>query len=325
MRCVEIARPGPPDVLTPTRRAVPVPATGEVLIRVRAAGINRPDVFQRKGSYPPPPGASDIPGLEIAGTVVALGAEVSTPQLGDEVCALVPGGGYAEFCTAAAPLCLPVPRGLDIVHAAAIPETYFTVWNNVFDRGRLQPGESFLVHGGTSGIGTTAIALAKRWGATVFATAGGPDKAAMCERLGARRGIDYRTEDFVNIVLELTHVRGVDVILDMVGGDYFARNLTTLAPDGRLVQIAFLGGYRAEVDLRPIMVKRLTITGSTLRARPVAEKARLAAALREHAWPWLERGEVRPLVHATFPLEAAAQAQALMESSAHIGKIVLTI
>ena len=325
MTCIEITRPGEPDVLQPASRPVPEPGAGEVLIRVAAAGVNRPDVLQRQGKYPPPPGASDIPGLEIAGTVTACGPGVTDPKPGDLVCALVTGGGYAEFCVAPAACTLPVPHGLDLTAAAAIPETFFTVWTNVFDRGRLQPGETFLIPGGTSGIGTTAIPLAAALGASaVFATAGSAEKAAACEKLGARRGINYREEDFVAVVKELTGGKGVDVILDMVGGPYFARNLDVLAPDGRLVQIAFLQGAKVEVDLRPVMMKRLTVTGSTLRARPVEAKARIAAALREKVWPLLESGAVRPLVHATFPLAEASRAHALMESGAHIGKIVLT-
>ncbi len=296
-----------------------------MLIRVAAAGVNRPDVLQRQGKYPPPPGASDIPGLEIAGTVEQCGPGVADPNLGDAVCALVAGGGYAEYCVAAAACALPIPRGMSLAEAAAVPETFFTVWTNVFDRGGLKAGETFLVHGGTSGIGTTAIPLAVQLGAgAVFATAGSAEKAAACEKLGAQRGINYRGEDFVAVIKELTDGRGVDVILDMVGGPYFAKNLDLLAPDGRLVQIAFLQGAKVEVDLRPVMMKRLTVTGSTLRARPVEAKAKIAAALREKVWPLLESGAVRPLVHATFPLAEASRAHALMESGAHIGKIVLT-
>jgi putative PIG3 family NAD(P)H quinone oxidoreductase len=290
---------------------------------VAAAGVNRPDVFQRRGRYPPPPGASDIPGLEVSGVIEALGPGVSEWHVGDAVCALVTGGGYAEYCVAPAPQCLPVPRGMDVVTAAAIPETFFTVWTNVFQRGRLQPGESILVHGGSSGIGTTAIQLAKARGSRVFATAGSAEKCAACERLGAERAINYRDADFVAVVRELTGGRGVDVVLDMVGGEYFARNLDALAVEGRLVEIATLQGVKAELNIQTIMQRRLTITGSTLRARPVADKAAIAAELRRHVWPLLESGAVKPIVHATFPLRHAAEAHRVMESSAHIGKLLL--
>jgi len=322
---IEISRPGDPDVLVPVERPRPVPASGEVLIKVAAAGVNRPDVFQRRGRYPPPPGASDIPGLEVAGVVEEVGAEVRDLHAGDAVCALVAGGGYAEYCAAPAPQCLPVPRGLDYVAAAAMPETFFTVWTNVFERGRLQANESILVHGGSSGIGTTAIQLARAYGARVFATAGSAEKCAACERLGAERAINYREADFVAAVRQLTGDRGVDVILDMVGGDYFARNLEALALEGRLVEIATLSGAKAELNIQTIMQRRLTVTGSTLRARPVADKGAIARALRVRVWPLVESGAVKPVVHATFPLRQAAEAHRLMESSAHIGKIVLTI
>ena len=325
MIAIEISRPGDPDVLVPVERPRPVPAPGEVLIKVAAAGVNRPDVFQRRGRYPPPPGASDIPGLEVAGVVEEVGADVRDLHAGDAVCALVAGGGYAEYCAAPAPQCLPVPRGLDYVAAAAMPETFFTVWTNVFERGRLQANESILVHGGSSGIGTTAIQLARAYGARVFATAGSAEKCAACERLGAERAINYREADFVAAVRQLTGDRGVDVILDMVGGDYFARNLEALALEGRLVEIATLQGAKAELNIQTIMQRRLTVTGSTLRARPVADKGAIARALRVRVWPLVESGAVKPIVHATFPLRQAAEAHRLMESSAHIGKIVLTI
>ena len=323
MIAIEISRPGDPDVLVPVERPRPVPASGEVLIRVAAAGVNRPDVFQRRGRYPPPPGASDIPGLEVAGVVEEVGADVRDCRVGDGVCALVAGGGYAEYCVAPSPQCLPIPRGLDYVAAAAMPETFFTVWTNVFERGRLQPNDALLVHGGSSGIGTTAIQLARAFGSRVFATAGSAEKCAACERLGAERAIDYRAEDFVAIVRQLTGDRGVDVVLDMVGGEYFARNIDALATEGRLVEIATLQGVKAELNIQTIMQRRLTITGSTLRARPVADKGAIARALRIRVWPLVEAGAVKPVVHATFPLREAAEAHRVMESSAHIGKLVL--
>lgn len=324
MTAIEISTPGGPEVLRPVRRPVPQPADGEVLIRVAAAGVNRPDVFQRLGAYPPPPGASDLPGLEVAGTVVATGAGVAWPDVGDEVCALVSGGGYAEYCPAPAPQCLPVPRGFDLATAAAIPETYFTVWTNVFERGRLAPGETLLVHGGSSGIGTTAIALAVAFGSKVIATVGSAEKAEACAALGAA-AINYREEDFVEAVRRLTGGEGVDVVLDMVGGDYTQKNLDVLRMDGRLVQIAHLHGPKATIDLAALMRRRLTLTGSLLRPRTVAQKGAIAAALREKVWPLFESGRIRPRVHATFPLANAAEAHKLMESSAHIGKIVLTV
>ncbi len=325
MIAIEIRQPGEPDVLTPTERPVPEPADGELLIKVSAAGVNRPDIFQRRGRYPPPPGASDIPGLEVAGLVDRVGPGATGFRVGDAVCALVAGGGYAEFCTAPAVQCLPVPRGVDLATAAAIPETFFTVWTNVFERGRLQQGESLLVHGGSSGIGTTAIQLAAARGARVFATAGSPEKCAACERLGAERAINYRAEDFATAVKSITDGRGVDLVLDIVGGDYFARNIDALAVDGRLVEIATLSGVTAEVNIQTVMQRRLTITGSTLRARPVEEKGRIASAVRANVWPLLESGAVKPIVFRTFPLREAAAAHRLMESSTHIGKIVLTI
>jgi len=324
MMAIEIAEFGGPEVLQPVHRPLPVPATGELLIEVAAAGVNRPDVLQRQGGYRPPPGASDIPGLEIAGRVAVLGAGVEGWREGDKVTALVAGGGYAEFCTVPAPQCLPIPRGLDMVQAAAVPETFFTVWTNVFDRARLQEGESFLVHGGSSGIGTTAIQLARAFGARVFTTAGSPEKCAACLRLGAELAIDHRREDFVAAIQEATGGRGVDVILDMVGGGYINRNLRILAVEGRLVQIAFLEGSKAEIDLVHVMMKRQTLTGSTLRPRSVAEKGAIAAALHEKVWPLLEAGKVGPVIFKTFPLAEAAAAHRLMESSSHIGKIVLT-
>jgi putative PIG3 family NAD(P)H quinone oxidoreductase len=325
MAVVEIAEPGGPEVLRPGRREVPRPGAGEVLIRVAAAGVNRPDVMQRQGHYPPPPGASDIPGLEVAGTIAALGEGVREWSVGDAVCALLAGGGYAEMAVAPVPQCLPLPRGLDFVMAAALPETFFTVWTNVFERGRLREGETLLVHGGASGIGTAAISLAHALGARVLATAGSPEKCAACLRLGAERAIDHTREDFVAAVDEATGGRGVDVVLDMVGGDYTPRNLRCLALEGRLVQIAFLRGPRVEVDLLTVMQRRLTLTGSTLRPRGVAEKGAIARALRERVWPLLEQGRVAPVVHATFPLEQAAEAHRLMESGRHVGKIVLRV
>ena len=325
MIAIEIREPGEPDVLVPVDRPTPAPAEGEVLIRVAAAGVNRPDVFQRRGRYAPPPGASDIPGLEVSGTIEAIGPGVAGWRVGDAVCALVTGGGYAEYCVAPAPQGLPVPRGMDVATAGAIPETFFTVWTNVFQRGRLQPDESILVHGGSSGIGTTAIQLAKATGSRVFATAGSAEKCAACERLGAERAINYRDADFVAVIGELTGGRGVDVVLDMVGGDYFARNIDALAVEGRLVEIATLHGVKAELNIQTVMARRLTITGSTLRPRPIADKAAIAAQLRQHVWPLLESGVVKPIVHATFPLRHAAEAHRVMESSAHIGKLLLLV
>ena len=324
MTAVEITEPGDPGVLVPTERDVPAPAPGEVLVAVEAAGVNRPDVMQRQGLYPPPPGASDIPGLEIAGTVVALGDGVDTPALGARVCALVTGGGYAEYCTAAAPHCLPVPAGLDASQAAALPETFFTVWTNVFDRARLAAGESILVHGGSSGIGTTAIQLARAFGAAVYVTAGSKAKCDACLALGADAAVNYREEDFVERIGALTGGRGVDVVLDMVAGDYLVRNLKCLATEGRLVIIAVQHGPKVErLNVLPIMLRRLTVTGSTLRPRSVAQKAAIARALRNRVWPLLDAGSVRPVVHARFPLADAAGAHRLMEGGTHVGKIVL--
>jgi len=326
MTAIEIERPGGPEVLRPCRRPVPEPGPGEALVKVAAAGVNRPDVMQRLGLYPPPPGASDIPGLEIAGSVVALGEGCAGLRIGDAVCALVSGGGYADYCLAAAPLCLPLPEGLDFTQAASLPETFFTVWANVFDarRGRLQAGEGFLVHGGASGIGVAAIQLAREAGARVFATAGSAAKCRFCEGLGAF-AINHREQDFVEAVKAETGGQGVDVILDIVGGDYLKRNLACLKPDGRLVQIAFQNGPKTQIDLTPILLKRLTLTGSTLRARPVAEKAKIGEALRDHVWPALASGRIHPVVHAVFPLAEAEQAHRLLESGLHIGKIILQV
>ncbi len=325
MTVVEIVAPGGPEQLRVAQRPVPRPGQGEVLVRVAAAGVNRPDVMQRQGRYPPPAGASDLPGLEISGEIVALGSQVGTLSVGDRITALLPGGGYAAYAVAAAPLCLPVPMGITMVEAAAIPETYFTVWTNLFDRGRLKAKETVLIHGGTSGIGTTAIQLATAWGATVFATAGSADKARACERLGAVRGIDYRTEDFVEVIRSATAGSGVNAILDIVAGSYLARNMEAAALEGRIVVISLLGGARSEINMGVMLTKRLTLTGSTLRARSVAEKALVANAVRENVWPLLELGRVRPVIHATFPLAEASEAHVLMESSNHIGKIVLTL
>jgi putative PIG3 family NAD(P)H quinone oxidoreductase len=324
MICIEIAEPGGPDVLRAIERPDPVPGSGDVLIRVAAAGVNRPDVMQRRGNYPPPPGASDIPGLEVAGTVAAVGDGVSGWRVGDRVCALVAGGGYATMCVAPAPQCLPVPSPLDFVAAAAIPETFFTVWTNVFDRGHLKSGETALFHGGSSGIGTTAIQLAAVRGSTVIVTAGSDEKCRACEALGAKHAINYRSQDFVEAVKQLTNKRGVDLILDIMGGDYLPRNLVALATDGRLVQIGLMGGESSTVDLRRVIGRRLTITGSSLRPRSVDEKGAIASALKREVWPLLERGTVKPIVHKVFPLAEAAAAHRLMESSDHIGKIVLT-
>jgi len=325
MTGIEISAPGGPEVLQAVERLTPRPGPGEVLIAVAAAGVNRPDVMQHKGMYPPPPGASDLPGLEIAGTVVELGEGVKGIQAGQEVCALVTGGGYAAYCVAHARLCLPVPKGLSMVEGAALPETFFTVWTNVFDRGHLTEGESILIHGGTSGIGTTAIQLAKARGARVFATAGSEEKCRVCEALGAEAAIQYRETDFTERIQTLTEGKGVDLILDIVGGDYLPRNLKCLAVEGRLVQIGLQLGSKVEMNLLPVMLKRLTLTGSTLRPRSVEEKALIAAALLETVWPLLESGTIRPVIHKTYPLSGAAEAHRLMESSQHIGKIVLTV
>jgi len=322
MRVIEISEPGGPEVLTPADRAVPVPGAGEIVIRLAYAGVNRPDAAQRAGTYAPPPGASDLPGLEGAGVVVALGAGVTRWQEGDKVCALLPGGGYAEYVATPAAHALPVPAGMDLRAAACLPETFFTVWTNVFGRGGLAAGERFLVHGGSSGIGTTAIQLAAARGARVFATAGSDEKCRACEALGAERAINYRDEDFVGI---LQAEGGADVILDMVGGDYLPRNLKALAEDGRLVQIAFLKGPKVELNLAPMMTRRLTITGSTLRPQSVAAKAAIAEALEREVWPLLASGRIAPVIDSEYPLEQAALAHARMESSAHVGKIVLKV
>jgi putative PIG3 family NAD(P)H quinone oxidoreductase len=325
MRHIAMREPGPPDVLAIGEGPVPEPGPNDVLIRVRYAGVNRPDCIQRSGNYPPPPGASPIIGLEVGGVVVATGANVSAWRDGDEVCALTPGGGYAEYCVAPAGHCLPLPAGLSLLEAASLPENAFTVWHNVFERGRLAAGETILIHGGTSGIGYTAIQYAKAFGAKVIATVGSDDKAAFCRKIGADHAINYRTHDFVAEVAAITGKRGVEVILDMVGGDYIARNLRCIAIEGRLVIIAFLHGSRVEVDWMPIMLKRLTVTGSTMRASPVERKVAIAAALRERVWPLYASGRVLPVIHRVFPLAEAAAAHALMESSRHVGKIMLEV
>jgi NADPH:quinone reductase len=323
MTAIEIREPGPPQVLRAVSRPIPEPGRGEVLIKIAAAGVNRPDILQRKGAYPPPPGVTDIPGLEVAGEVVRLGAGVHEPPLGSRVCALIAGGGYAQFVTAPAVQCLPVPQGLTLEEAAAVPETFFTVWLNLFERARLKRGETLLVHGGSSGIGTTAIMLARAFGVRVFATAGSAQKCEACRALGAELAINYHEVDFVEATLRASDGRGADVILDMVGGDYVARNVTAAATEGRIALIAIQGGHRSELDLRPLMIKRLTLTASTLRPQPIENKGRLAQALREHVWPLFAQGQLRPQIHARFPLEDAALAHQLMESGAHIGKIVL--
>ena len=323
MTAIAISRPGGPEVLTPVKLPVPRPQGNQLLIRVAAAGVNRPDVMQRKGAYPPPQGAPDTPGLEVAGRVVARGPDGSRFAIGDEVTALVPGGGYAEFCLVAEPNAMPVPPGLTIVEAGALPETFMTVWTNVFERGALKEGETLLVHGGSSGIGTTAIMLAKAFRATVFVTAGSDDKCRACEKLGADLAINYRSDDFVARVAEATGGRGVDVVLDMVGGDYVPRNIAAAARDGRIVSIATQRGARAEVDILAIMVKRLVLTGSTLRPRSVAEKAQICRALEREVWPLVSGGRVKPQIFRTFPLADAAEAHAVMESGAHVGKLVL--
>ena len=322
MRVVEISAPGGPEVLVPATRQVPVPGHGQILIKVAYAGVNRPDALQRAGSYNPPPGASDLPGLEASGTVAAIGAGVSEWSVGDEVCALLPGGGYAEYVCTPAAHALPVPKGMGLKEAACLPETFFTVWTNVFMRGGLQAGERFLVHGGSSGIGTTAIQLANVFGARVFATAGSADKCQACVDLGAERAINYRDEDFVEV---LRGEGGANLILDMVGGDYIPRNIKALADEGRLVQIAFLGGPKVELNFAQVMMRRLTITGSPPRPQSDLAKARIAEGLREHVWPHLESGRVAPVMDSEFPLESASEAHARMESSAHIGKIVLKV
>lgn len=325
MRAIEISQYGPADVLKLVERPLPTPQAGEVLIKVHAAGVNRPDVFQRLGQYPVPPGASDLPGLEVAGEIVGGDLDGTGLAMGEIVCALAQGGGYAEYCTAPAAQCLPVPKGWSALEAASLPETCFTVWSNVFDRAGLADGETLLVQGGTSGIGVTAIQIATALGHRVFATAGSDDKCRACEALGAERGINYRSEDFAQVAKTLTDGRGVDVILDMVGGDYLPREIGCLADDGRIVLIALLGGSKAMLDMGQVLRRRLTISGSTLRPRPVAFKAAIAAQLRARVWPLLEARRIKPVIYQTFPLEQAAAAHALMESGAHVGKIMLQV
>ena len=325
MTAIAIKAPGGPEVLVPEERAVPTPAATEVLVRVRAAGVNRPDVMQRKGQYPPPPGAPDIPGLEIAGEVVAIGDKVKRWKIGDKVCALVSGGGYAEYCVTDEATALAVPKGFSFTDAAALPETFMTVWHNVFERGALKPGETVLIHGGSSGIGTTAIMLAKQFGAKVIVTAGSPEKCEACRKLGADVAIDYNKEDFVAATKQATGGKGAELILDMIGGDYVDRNFEAAAVEGRIVQIATQKGPKVTVDLRRLMLKRLTHTGSTLRARPVADKAAIARAIEAKVWPLLESGKLRPVIDSTYPLDKAADAHARMETSLHVGKIILEL
>lgn len=326
MRCIQMQGEGGPEVLVLGSAPIPQPGPGQVLIRVQAAGVNRPDIVQRQGLYPPPPDASPLLGLEVAGTVAALGEGVSDWNIGDAVCALTPGGGYAEYCVTAAAHCLPWPKGYDAISAAALPETFFTVWANVFEMAGLQAGESLLVHGGSGGIGNTAIQLGKALGATVYATAGDADKCAVCEKLGATRAINYRSESFDSVIAELTHKRGVDVILDIVGGDYTMRNIRSLAMDGRLVQIAMQKGPKiADFDLRPLMQRRARITGSFLRPRSVADKSRIAASLRARVWPLLDAGQCAPIIHQVFDLADAAEAHRVMESGVHVGKLMLRV
>jgi NADPH:quinone reductase len=326
MKAIVITAPGGPEVLQVKERPMPLPEQGEVLIKVIAAGVNRPDVAQRKGHYPPPKGASpDIPGLEVAGIVEALGQDCTTTKPGDKVCALVSGGGYADYCTVPEGQCLPIPDNISFEEAASLPETFFTVWSNVFDRGQLKPGQKLLVHGGSSGIGVAAIQLAKAWGATVYVTAGTDEKCSYCEKLGAEKAINYKSQNFKEEIKRITSSQGVDVILDMIGGDYTPDNLECLAEEGRLVLINVMRGDETKVKLSLVMRKRLTITGSTLRARDTAFKSSVAKKIKEHVWPWLEAGVVKPVVYKTFPLEKAADAHRLMESSTHIGKIVLLV
>ena len=323
MKVAEISKYGGPGVLTAGKQALPVPKRGEVLIQVVAAGVNRPDIMQRKGFYPPPLGASDLPGLEVSGRICAIGDGVNLGKMGEKVCALVAGGGYAEYCVANEGHCLPLPQNIDFIQGAALPECLFTVWTNVFDRGKLVGGESILIHGGSSGIGTMAIQLASHFGARVFTTAGSREKCQFCDQLGAERSINYREEDFEAVLQEVTENRGVDVILDMVGGEYVKKNLALLGKNGRLVSIAFLEGAKVELDLTPVLLKWLTISGSTLRPRSVAEKEEIAKAVYQYVWPLVEAGKVMPKIHTTFPLSHASKAHALMESSKHLGKIVL--
>jgi NADPH2:quinone reductase len=324
MKAIVITHPGGPEVLQPAERPMPQYSATDVLVKVAAAGVNRPDVAQRKGSYPPPPGASiDIPGLEIAGTVMEVGANVTTWKKGDKICALVTGGGYAEYCNVPEGQCLPIPGKLSFIEAASLPETFFTVWSNVFDRGALNKGETLLVHGGSSGIGVAAIQMARALGSMVYVTAGSDEKCRFCEELGATKAINYKTENFKDVIPQITDGRGVDVILDMIGGDYVSDNIKSLADDGRLVMINMMMGKDVQVDLSPIMRKRLTITGSTLRSRDVAFKAHIAQSLEKVIWPLLASGEIKPVINKVFPAAQASEAHRLMESSAHIGKIVL--
>jgi len=323
MTCIEIAEPGGPEVLRTATRPVPAPGPGEVLISIEAAGVNRPDCIQRQGHYAPPEGVTDIPGLEVAGQIIALGPDVDGLKTGDKVSALVAGGGYAQYVTAPSRQCLPIPDGLSMVEAAALPETFFTVWSNVFERAHLKPGEAFLVHGGSSGIGTTAIQVAHKLGARVITTAGSAKKCWACEELGAERAVNYKEEDFVEAAKDFTGGKGVNVILDMIGGDYLARNIKALAVDGRHVSIAFLGGSKAEINFMPVMLKRLTLTGSTLRPLPIERKGEIADALLDKVWPLIGADGIMPVIHATLPLADAQKAHELMESSQHIGKIML--
>ncbi len=326
MRQIVFTGPGGPEVIKLADAPLPRPGSGQVLVKVAAAGINRPDCLQRAGAYPPPPGESSIPGLEVAGEIAAVGADVGALKIGDRVCALLGSGGYAEYALAAAPLCLPVPDGLSLVEAAGLPETYFTVFDNMITRGRLKAGETILIHGGSSGIGSTAIQLAKAYGARVIATAGSPDKCAFCKTLGADAAIDYRADDFVAATRTITGPAGVDVVLDMVGGSYIPKNISLLGFEGRLVQIAFLQSPKVEqFDFLPVMLRRLTLTGSTMRPRSLALKAEIAAALARHVWPLLAQRKMRPIIFGQFPLAEAAQAHALMETSAHMGKIMLVV
>jgi NADPH2:quinone reductase len=325
MKAIQISKPGGPEVLVPAERPNPVPKPHEILIKVAAAGVNRPDVAQRQGNYAPPPDASDLPGLEVAGEVTAIGAEVKLWKVGDKVCALVHGGGYAELCVTPEVQALPVPKGLSMVEAASLPETFFTVYSNVYDRGRLAAGESLLVQGGSSGIGVTAIQMAAAMGNRVFATAGSDEKCAACVKLGAEKAINYKTQDFVAEIKAATGGKGVDVVLDMVGGSYVPRELKCIAEDGRLVFIATLGGAKTEIEIFEVMRKRITISGSTLRPRPVAFKGAIAKNLREKVWPLIDAGKIKPVIYKAFPLAQASEAHRLMESSQHIGKIVLEV
>lgn len=325
MNCIEIPEPGGPEALKTTTRPIPSPTPSEVLIRVEVAGINRPDCIQRQGNYAPPPGTTDIPGLEVSGEIVAVGADVKDWSVGDKVAALVAGGGYAEYVAAPYQQCLPIPDGLSMIEAAALPETFFTVWTNVFERGALKKGQTLMIHGGSSGIGTTAIQIASQMGARVIVTAGNADKCQACAGLGAERTVNYHEEDFVEAAREFGGGKGVDVILDMVGGDYIAKSIKSLAPDGRLVQIAFLQGAKAEINFMSVMLKRLTLTGSTLRPQSIERKGEIAAALIENVWPLISSGKIKPVIYKTFALNQVAEGHALMESSQHIGKIMLKI